>query len=71
MSTNLGAIQYDTAIASRLNGNDGKILVVCQRGHVNDLAGHLLSKGGFEQLKIGAVATENQEIQLGKAGSHW
>ncbi|MEO6608617.1 MAG: phage terminase large subunit [Aestuariivirga sp.] len=61
---------YDTAIASRLNGKDGKILVVCQRGHINDLAGHLLSKGGFEQLKIEAVATEDQEIKLGKAGSY-
>ena len=58
---------FDTAIANRLNNKNGRILMVSQRGHVSDLSGHLLEKGGFDQLKIEAIAREDQTFDLGKA----
>lgn len=61
---------FDTAIASRLNNKGGRILVVSQRGHIDDLSGHLLAKGGFDQLKIEAVATSDQTFKLGKGQWH-
>ena len=58
---------FDTAIANRLNNKDGRVLVVSQRGHIDDLSGHLLGKGNFEQLKIDAIAREDQKIAMGKS----
>lgn len=61
---------FDTAIANRLNNKDGRILVVSQRGHIDDLSGHVLAKGNFEQLKIEAIAREDQTIAMGKGLFH-
>ncbi len=61
---------FDTAIANRLNNKNGRVLVVSQRGHVDDLSGHLLEKGGFERLKIEAIASEDQIFDMGKAPPH-
>ena len=56
---------FDQTIASRLNNKDGRIILVTQRGHIDDLSGHLLEKGGFKHLNIEAVASERQVYQLG------
>ena len=56
---------YDGTIATRLNNDQGRILIVTQRGHVDDLTGHLIAKGGFKLLSIEAVATANTDYELG------
>jgi hypothetical protein len=56
---------FDQTIATRLNNKEGKIVLVTQRGHIDDLSGHLLEKGGIKHLKIEAVANERTIYQLG------
>lgn len=47
---------FDQTFVSRLNNKKtGKIIVIMQRLHESDLTGHLLSKGGWEHLKIPAI----------------
>lgn len=41
---------YDSGLSTRLNGPDAAVIIVMQRLHQNDLAGHLIEKGGFETL---------------------
>jgi predicted phage terminase large subunit-like protein len=56
---------YVGALVSRLNNKGkGAIVVVAQRLHEDDLPGHLLRAGGFEDLCLPAVAVERQEIPL-------
>jgi predicted phage terminase large subunit-like protein len=56
---------FDQTIATRLNNKGGRIILVTQRGHIDDLSGHLLEKGGFKHLKIEAVATQRTIYPLG------
>jgi predicted phage terminase large subunit-like protein len=61
---------YGGSLVSRLNDKrTGVIIVVMQRLHEDDLAGHLLESGGWDHLTIPAIATEYEAIQLphGKA----
>ena len=54
-------------VSSRLNSQkDGIIIVVAQRLHEDDLIGRLIAKGGWELLVLPAIATEHQELSLGK-----
>ena len=53
---------YEQTFASRLNDqNNGKIILVMQRLHEEDLTGHLLAKasGDWHLLKIPAIADED------------
>jgi len=53
---------YEQTFASRLNDqNNGKIILVMQRLHEEDLAGHLLNKssGDWQLLKIPAIADQD------------
>jgi predicted phage terminase large subunit-like protein len=53
-------------LVSRLNDQrTGKIILVMQRLHPDDLAGHLLAKGGWTHLKLPALAPFSQRIPLG------
>jgi predicted phage terminase large subunit-like protein len=57
---------YSGSLVSRLNDkNKGSIVVVMQRLHENDLAGHLLGQGGWEHLDLPAIAVEDNVIPLG------
>lgn len=57
---------YGGTLVSRLNDkNNGPIVVVMQRLHENDLAGHVLEKGGWEHLDLPAIAVEDGFIPLG------
>ena len=56
---------FDQTISTRLNNDQGRILLVTQRGHVDDLTGHLIEKGGFKLLSIEAVATADTDYTLG------
>jgi hypothetical protein len=48
---------YDHTLLSRLNDKrEGRILIIMQRLHEDDLVGHLLEKGGFELLRLPAIA---------------
>jgi predicted phage terminase large subunit-like protein len=66
------AIEWTTStLFSRLNDKrTGAIILVMQRLHENDLAGHFLGQGGWEHLNLPAIAEEEQVLQLGDGGVH-
>jgi predicted phage terminase large subunit-like protein len=56
---------YGGTLVSRLNDKKtGPIVVVMQRLHENDLAGHLLGQGGWEHLDLPAIAVDDSVIPL-------
>ena len=60
---------YASTLLSRLNDPvHGPIVLVQQRIHENDLAGHLLDRGGWHHLNLPAMAEENMDIPLGRYG---
>jgi hypothetical protein len=62
---------YENTLLSRLDDKvHGAIVVVMQRLHLDDLAGHLLEKGGFEHLCLPAIAERSEIIQLGNGRVH-
>lgn len=57
---------FENTVLSRLdNHNNDAIVVIMQRLHVDDLAGHLLERGGWEHLDLPAIAEAEQTIDLG------
>jgi predicted phage terminase large subunit-like protein len=57
---------YKQTLISRLNNPaEGRILLVMQRLHEEDLSGHLQRNGGWRDLKLQARATEDPEIKIG------
>jgi len=57
---------YTGTLVSRLNDKEnGPIIVVMQRLHENDLAGHLFEQGGWEHLDLPAVAVDDSFIPIG------
>ena len=57
---------YSTTLVTRLNDKArGAIVVVMQRLHEDDLAGHLLIQGGWRHLDLPAIAIEDQRICIG------
>ncbi|MGE0652273.1 MAG: phage terminase large subunit, partial [Alphaproteobacteria bacterium] len=62
---------FDQTMSTRLDDKKrGAILVIMQRVHEDDLIGHLLGKGGWELLKLPAIATERETIAVGKNKFH-
>ena len=62
---------FDTTLLSRLDSKSkGAVLIVMQRLHEDDLAGRLLEKGGWDHLKIAAIAEQNERIQIGRRKVH-
>src|SRR6266511_2403251 len=62
---------YENTLLSRLDDKvHGAIVVVMQRLHLDDLAGHLLEKRGFEHLCLPAIAEQKQTVQLGNGRTH-
>jgi predicted phage terminase large subunit-like protein len=62
---------YGGTLVSRLNNKgSGPIIVVMQRLHENDLAGHLLEQGGWEHLELPAIAYQDSIFDLG-GGVTW
>lgn len=56
---------YSGTVASRLNNpNKGRIALVAQRLHMEDLPGQLSAMGGWDQLDLPLVAWEKQKISL-------
>jgi predicted phage terminase large subunit-like protein len=57
---------FDNTVSTRLNDpNNGVIIVVMQRLRVDDLAGYVADKGGWDVLKIPALAEEPMEYEIG------
>lgn len=58
---------FGGTLVSRLNDkDDGRIVVVMQRLHEDDLAGHLLQAGGWHHLDLPAIAVEDSDIPIGQ-----
>lgn len=56
---------YDGTLYSRLNDKrTGRILLIMQRLHENDLSGHLLGQGGWESLVLPAIAEQDEHHVL-------
>ncbi len=57
---------FDHTFSTRLNDkNTGVMVVVMQRLHPEDLTGHLLKKGGWEQVVIPAIAPSATHYHFG------
>jgi predicted phage terminase large subunit-like protein len=55
---------FENTLRSRLNEKiDGCIIIIMQRLHQNDLAGHLIEQGGWEVLSFPAIA-ETDELHI-------
>src|SRR5204863_2762699 len=62
---------YGGTLVSRLNDKEnGPIVVVMQRLHENDLAGHLLGQGSWHHLDLPAIAIEDSVIPIGPQRQH-
>jgi predicted phage terminase large subunit-like protein len=62
---------YGTTLLSRLDDKEnGAIILVMQRLHVGDLAGHLLDGGGWQHLNLPAIAEIEQSIETGPGRFH-
>jgi predicted phage terminase large subunit-like protein len=55
---------YRNTLLSRLDDPNGAIVLVQQRLHQEDLAGHLLQQGGWTHLNLPAIAEEAQRVPL-------
>lgn len=57
---------FDQTISNRLDDKEnGVIIIVMQRLHINDVAGHVLDSGEFEHLRIPTVAEERTTYSIG------
>jgi predicted phage terminase large subunit-like protein len=57
---------YRSTLLSRADDKTtGRIVLVMQRVHQNDLAGYLQEQGGFEVLNLPAIAQRDETYQLG------
>jgi predicted phage terminase large subunit-like protein len=57
---------FDTTLLSRLDRkSEGAVVMVMQRLHEDDLVGRMFEKGGWEQLKIAAIAEEDEDVPIG------
>lgn len=58
---------FEQTFVSRLNNkNTGAIILVMQRLHESDLAGHLIDSGGWNVIKIPSIANTNYKFTIGK-----
>ena len=62
---------FDETVQSRLdNKKTDAIIIVMQRLHVDDLAGHVLKAGGWMHLDLPAISEHLQEVRLGPDRFH-
>src|SRR6516162_8940286 len=63
--------QRPNTLLSRLDHKEqGAIIVVMQRLHVGDLAGHFLAQGGCQHLNLPAIAEGEETIEIGPERYH-
>lgn len=57
---------FDNSLMSRLESQDhGSIILVMQRLHEDDLAGHLLRRGNWDELRLPAIAPADELVEVG------
>ena len=62
---------FENTLQSRLNNmNEGRIILVLQRTHEHDIAGHLMEKGGWTHLSLPAIAPHDMEVQIKDNETH-
>jgi hypothetical protein len=62
---------YGTTLMSRLDDKENDaIILVMQRLHVGDLAGHLLAQRGWDHLNLPASAAKEERIEIGPGRYH-
>jgi predicted phage terminase large subunit-like protein len=62
---------FSNTLLSRLDSKeDGTIIVVMQRVHLNDLSGYLMESGGWEVLSLAAIAEQDETIAIGDNEFH-
>jgi len=62
---------YSNTLLSRLDHKtEGSIILVMQRLHPDDLAGHLLEQGGWAHLNLPAIAEQESSVRLSPNRSH-
>lgn len=62
---------YGTTLMSRLDDKENDaIILVMQRLHVGDLAGHLLAQRGWDHLNLPAIAAKEERIEIGPGRYH-
>jgi predicted phage terminase large subunit-like protein len=62
---------FDDEIQTRLDRpKEGRIVIIAHRISENDLPGHVLQKGGWQQLKLPLIATRRRKYDLGD-GEVW
>jgi hypothetical protein len=62
---------FDETLQSRLdNKRTDAIILVMQRLHVDDLAGHVLKAGGWTHLDLPTISEHRQEVRLGPDRFH-
>jgi predicted phage terminase large subunit-like protein len=58
---------FNSTVSTRLdNKNEGAIIIVMQRLHLDDLAGHLRRARGWRIIDIPAIAPEARDYEIGK-----
>ncbi len=61
---------YEQTLLSRLNNKtEGRVVLIQQRLHEDDLPGYLLEVGGFKHLNLRAIAVEDENIAIGRGRS--
>jgi len=60
----------NTLVSRRDNKREDAIVVVMQRLHVDDMAGYLISRGGWTHLNLPAIAIVDEEIEIGDGMVH-
>ncbi len=56
---------FDHTVLSRLNDKqEGRIVIIMQRLHEDDLVGHLMKQGGWELLRFPAIAEEDETYTI-------
>jgi predicted phage terminase large subunit-like protein len=62
---------FDNTLLSRLDSkSEGAVVMVMQRLHEDDLAGRLLDKGGWQHLKIAAIAEQDDCVAIGSGRAY-
>lgn len=62
---------YRSTLLTRLDNKEkGAIVVVMQRLHMDDLAGHLLESGDWRHLNLPAIAEDDEDIAIGPGLFH-
>lgn len=61
---------FTNTLRQRADDDRTRYVLVMQRLHEDDLAGYLLRKGGWEELRLAAIATQDERVPLTRGRFH-